>query len=61
MKRTLSGAASGKGAVYEWDGNNNDDPSPYIAKLIGIFISMDNMVGRDFETGLANLKILAES
>ncbi len=23
MKRTYSGAESGKGAVYEWDGNNN--------------------------------------
>ncbi len=23
MKRTLSGASSGKGAVYEWDGNKN--------------------------------------
>ncbi|MEO8753922.1 MAG: SRPBCC family protein, partial [Casimicrobiaceae bacterium] len=23
MKRTLSGAASGKGAVYEWDGNSS--------------------------------------
>jgi hypothetical protein len=23
MKRTFSGAASGKGAVYEWDGNKN--------------------------------------
>jgi Polyketide cyclase / dehydrase and lipid transport len=23
MKRTLSGAASGKGAVYEWDGNSD--------------------------------------
>ena len=23
MKRTLSGAASGKGAVYEWDGDSN--------------------------------------
>ncbi len=23
MKRTFSGAASGKGAIYEWDGNNN--------------------------------------
>ncbi len=23
MKRTFSGAPSGKGAIYEWDGNNN--------------------------------------
>lgn len=35
-------------------------PSPYISKLIGIFMSMDKMIGKDFETGLANLKTLAE-
>jgi hypothetical protein len=29
--------------------------------LIGMFFSMDRMVGRDFETGLANLKRLAEA
>ena len=23
MQRSFSGAASGKGAIYEWDGNNN--------------------------------------
>src|SRR5260370_38434384 len=26
MKRSYSGAASGKGAVYEWDGNKNVGP-----------------------------------
>jgi hypothetical protein len=35
-------------------------PSPFISKLIGLFVSMDTMIGRDFETGLANLKALAE-
>jgi uncharacterized protein YndB with AHSA1/START domain len=35
-------------------------PSPYISKLIGIFISMDSMIGKDFEAGLANLKTVAE-
>ncbi|MCB8820407.1 SRPBCC family protein [Microvirga rosea] len=111
MKRTLSGAESGKGAVYQWDGNNQvgsgrmeiaeasparqitikldfirpfeghniaefviaprDDhstqvtwamhgPSPYVAKLMGLFFNMDTMIGRDFEDGLSNLKALAE-
>ncbi|HEY0567807.1 MAG TPA: SRPBCC family protein [Xanthobacteraceae bacterium] len=110
MKRTHSGAASGKGAVYAWDGNQNagagrmeivesSPPSklvikldfsrpfeghntseftleprgnatgitwamygrkPFAAKLMGIFVNTDNMIGRDFETGLANLKALAE-
>jgi len=35
-------------------------PSPYPAKLMGMFVSMDKMVGKDFETGLANLKAAAE-
>lgn len=35
-------------------------PSPYMAKLMGIFLNMDRMIGKDFEVGLANLKALAE-
>ena len=111
MKRTLSGAASGPGAVYEWDGNQEigkgrmeitdssppskitirldfvkpfeahnvveftlrpqdeatlvtwamHGPSPYISKLMGIFFSMDEMIGKDFEAGLANLRTVAET
>jgi Polyketide cyclase / dehydrase and lipid transport len=34
--------------------------SPFIAKLAGIFMNMDHMIGRDFEAGLANLKVQAE-
>lgn len=110
MKRTRSGAASGEGAVYEWEGNGEvgkgrmeiTDTSPpsqvtikldfikpfethnvaeftlqpmgdstsvtwavygpnlYISKLMGLFFSMDNMIGKDFETGLADLKAVAE-
>lgn len=110
MKRMYSGAPSGKGAVYAWEGNGNvgagrmeitdtatsskitikldffkpleghntaeftlvgkgDNtevtwsmfgPSPYISKLIGIFLDMDAMIGGNFESGLANLKTLAE-
>ena len=36
-------------------------PSPYISKLIGIFIDMDHLIGRDFEAGLAQLKAVAET
>jgi len=111
MKRTLSGAAHGKGAVYEWEGNKDvgkgrmeitdaappsrvrikldfvrpfeahniveftlepnghstkvtwamHGPSPYLAKLISVFFSMDSMIRKDFEAGLANLKTVAES
>ena len=35
-------------------------PTPYFAKIIHVFINMDNMVGKDFEAGLANLKAAAE-
>lgn len=110
MKRTFSGSASGKGAVYAWEGDNKvgagrmeiidasapskitikldfikpieghdiaqftleskgdtsevtwsmRGPSPYVAKVMGIFFNMDKMIGGDFATGLANLKGVAE-
>ena len=37
-----------------------EGPIAFIPKLMGIFMSMDNMVGRDFAIGLENLKALAE-
>lgn len=37
-----------------------DGPNTYMTKLAGMFFSMDKMVGRDFETGLARLKTVAE-
>ena len=111
MKRTYSGAATGKGAAYAWQGNRKVGegrmeivdasppskitikldfikpfeghntaefmlepkgdstnvtwtmygPSIYIAKVMGVFVSMDKMVGKEFETGLANLKSVAET
>ena len=110
MKRTLSGAASGPGAVYAWDGSSKvgagrmeikdatapakigiqldfirpfeghniadftlaprgnatevtwrmHGPAPFISKLMGLFVSMDGVIGKDFEAGLANLKAAAE-
>jgi uncharacterized protein YndB with AHSA1/START domain len=35
-------------------------PCPYISKVMTVFVSMDSLVGKDFETGLGNLKALAE-
>ena len=35
-------------------------PAPFISKLMGVFVSMDAMIGKDFEAGLANMKIAAE-
>jgi uncharacterized protein YndB with AHSA1/START domain len=114
MKRSYSGAASGTGAVYAWDGNKNvgsgrmeildtsapskivikldfftpfeghntaeftmlpqgdatnvttnvtwlmHGPSPFMGKIMHVFINMDRMVGKDFEIGLANLKKITE-
>jgi polyketide cyclase/dehydrase/lipid transport protein len=110
MKKAYSGAATGKGAVYEWEGNRQagkgrmeitdtssptrvtikldfmkpfeghnvatfalvpdgpfttvtwtmDGPTAYAAKVMGIFMNMDRMIGKDFETGLASLKAVAE-
>jgi len=36
-------------------------PVPYIGKVMHLFFSMDKLVGRQFEEGLANLKAAAES
>ena len=35
-------------------------PSPFVSKLMGVFVSMDSMIGKDFELGLTNLKAVAE-
>jgi len=34
--------------------------TPYLAKIVHVFLNMDKLVGNDFEAGLANLKTLAE-
>ena len=31
-------------------------PAPFISKLMGVFVSMDSMIGKDFEKGLAQMK-----
>ncbi|KUM23736.1 polyketide cyclase [Mesorhizobium loti] len=110
MRRTLSGAESGKGAAYAWEGNSkagkgrmeitNSVPSslvslkldferpfranntvdftltpsgdgttvtwamrgarPFIAKLMGLFMNFDALIGKDFEAGLDNLRRATE-
>ncbi|MDB6160700.1 MAG: hypothetical protein JWO04_4406 [Gammaproteobacteria bacterium] len=37
-----------------------EGPAPFVHKLVGLFLNMDKMIGADFETGLGNLKALAE-
>lgn len=110
MRRTFSGAPSGKGAVYAWDGNSDvgagrmeivdtaapgrvdirlqflrpmettsntrftleprdggtevtwymTGPMPFISKVMSVFVSMDSMIGADFDKGLAQMKAAAE-
>ena len=35
-------------------------PMPYVSKVMSVFWSMDSMIGKDFEAGLANLKAVVE-
>lgn len=49
--------AGGTGTDVTWSMRG---PSPYIAKLMGLFFNVDRMVGGEFETGLASLKAMAE-
>jgi hypothetical protein len=36
-------------------------PVPYMMRVMSMFFSMDQLVGKDFELGLANMKAIAES
>lgn len=47
----------GDGTKVTW---SMTGPMSYLMKVMCIFVSMDSMVGKDFEAGLANLKALAE-
>jgi uncharacterized protein YndB with AHSA1/START domain len=49
--------AQGGGSTVTWAMSG---PMPYLNRLMTIFFDMDKTVGKDFETGLANLKALAE-
>ena len=35
-------------------------PANFMSRLIQVFMNLDNMIGKDFEAGLANLKTLTE-
>ena len=52
---TLAPAAGGTAVTWAMQGENR-----LVGKLISVFMSMDRMIGDQFETGLANLKALAE-
>lgn len=50
-------APQGDGTMVSWD---MQGPTPFIGKIVHVFMNMDKMVGSDFEVGLANLKAVAE-
>jgi hypothetical protein len=35
-------------------------PSPFVSKIMQVFASMDSLIGKDFDAGLANMKVAAE-
>jgi len=52
---TLNAAGGSTTVTWGMDGKQN-----FLVKIMGLFFSMDNMVGKDFEVGLARLKSVAE-
>jgi hypothetical protein len=52
---TLHAAGDATNVTWSLDGTQN-----FIAKILGMFLNMDKMVGKDFEVGLGKLKSIAE-
>jgi uncharacterized protein YndB with AHSA1/START domain len=52
----LTPAGSGPGTLVTW---TMEGPSPYLTKLMGVFVNMDRMIGSDFERGLDKLARVA--
>jgi uncharacterized protein YndB with AHSA1/START domain len=52
---TLTPRDGGTEAVWAMDGAN-----AFVTKVMGIFMNMDELIGKDFAVGLANLKAIAE-
>jgi hypothetical protein len=52
---TLDGQGDGTNVTWAMLGRQ-----PFMFKLMSVFFSMDKMVGKDFEAGLANLKGMVE-
>jgi len=51
-------APQGDNTIVTWDMRG---PTPFLGKIIHVFMDMDKMVGTDFEAGLAKLKTVAEA
>jgi hypothetical protein len=35
-------------------------PAPFVSKVMQVFISVDKLIGKEFDSGLATLKTIAE-
>lgn len=53
---TLAPEGDGTRVTWSMTGCNG-----FVGKLLGVFINMDRMIGRDFEAGLASLREVAET
>src|SRR5262245_56963114 len=56
MRFTIAPESDGSRVTWAMDGNNN-----YASKIMCMFVSMDDIRGKDFEAGLAQLKQVAEA
>ena len=54
---TFNLAATGDATTVTW---SLDDQQKLMVKVMGMFFNMDQMIGKDFEVGLAKLKAVAE-
>ena len=54
---TFTMTPEGDGTRVNW---TMTGPSPYVSKVMTVFVSMDRMIGKDFEKGLNNLKAASE-
>ena len=74
MTEEFSDPPHGQGAWYTWSGNEDvgmgkmtstevtwsmDGQNDFMAKLVGVFLDFDAMIGADFEKGLENLGSVA--
>jgi hypothetical protein len=35
-------------------------PAPFVSKQMGAFVRMDSVIGKDFENGLSQLKVVSD-
>jgi uncharacterized protein YndB with AHSA1/START domain len=54
----LEPSATGTSTTVTW---TMRAPNMFFMKVMGVFVNMDRMLGKHFESGLQNLKILSES